>query len=313
MRWDERLGRRLTLRDLRILLIAVEAGSVSKAAVQLRVSQPAISKTIAQIERALGARLVERGPRGIAATAAGEALVARVRMAFHHLRASVEAMDESVAPNVGELRLCGNQVALSELIPAIIAEIHATRPDIVFNVRQSHTFADQVRLLEDEEVELVVARVAMPMPMEKLRMEELFRDDFVVVARSANRWRRRKSIALDELLDEPWTFPPEDTVTGHAMAEIFRSNGLTAPRRGAAATSLQLHRRLVAESGFLTFFPASVANTLPGVAVLPVRLAQPPQVVGILTLKHRTASPLARLFIEGARRLIAAAAPARGA
>src|SRR5262245_51453567 len=62
--WDERIGRRLTLWDLSILSTAVEAGSMSKAAEQLRLSQPAISKTISLLEREVGARLVTRSPRG---------------------------------------------------------------------------------------------------------------------------------------------------------------------------------------------------------------------------------------------------------
>ena len=77
--WDERIGRRLTLRDLGILLTAVEAGSMSKAAEKLRVSQPAISKTISLLEREVGAQLITRTPRGVGSTAVQAAHAAGAR------------------------------------------------------------------------------------------------------------------------------------------------------------------------------------------------------------------------------------------
>lgn len=305
-----RIGRRLTLRDLRILMIAVDAGSVSRAAAQLRVSQPAISKTITQLEQAIGTPLVSRSSRGITPTEAGRALLARSSAAFRELQAGIEAMDDLAHPKSGELGIAGNQVALSGIIPAIITRLYTRHPGIVFNVIPAQTFAEQVRLLEEEKAELLIARVALPMRSEHLRSIELFRDDFVVAAGPRHRWRRRKKVELAELVGEPWTFPPPETVTGQSMAQIFRSNGLDPPQVSVSATSLQLHQRLVLESDFLTFLPTSLARMIPGIHILPVALALAPQHVGVLTLKYRTQSPLAKLFIEEARAATQALHPA---
>lgn len=301
MTWDDRVGRRVTLRDLRILLTAVEVGSVSKAATQLRVSQPAISKTITQIERTIGAPLVTRSSRGIAPTEQGRALLARSRAAFAELQAGIAAMKDLSQPELGELRIAGNQVALSGIIPTIIDRLYRRHPGIVFHVMQLQTFSDQIRVLEERQVDLVIGRVALPLAAENLLLVELFRDDFVVVAGPDHRWGRRKKIALAELVNEPWTFPPQETVTGQSMAQIFRASGLDMPQINVAASSLQLHQRLVLESGFLTFFPTSLARAIPGLCVLPVPLDLQPQSVAVMALKHRTLSPVAKLFIEEAK------------
>ena len=301
MEWDERIGRRLTLRDLRILMTAVDVGSVSKAAAHLGVSQPAISKTITQIERAVGVQLVKRSSRGIEPTDHGRALLARSRAAFRELQVGIEAMDDRSNPKSGELGIAGNQVALAGIVPTIINRLYAQHPGIVFNVLQAQTFADQVRILEEEKAELVVCRIALPLTTEHLRLIELFTDDFVVVAGPRHRWGRRKRILLSELVNEPWTFPPPETVTGQSMAQIFRSQGLEQPQVNVAASSVQLHQRLVLEGDFLTFFPTSLARAIPGLHILPVPLELEPQSVGILTLKYRTESPLARLFIDEAK------------
>src|SRR3954447_6947439 len=112
MSWEARIGRRLTLRDLRILMTAVEVGSVSKAAAKMRISQPAISKTITQLERAIGTRLVTRSPRGIDPTPEGRALLDRSLTAFRELQSGIAAMDDLSHPKSGELGVAGNQVAL---------------------------------------------------------------------------------------------------------------------------------------------------------------------------------------------------------
>ena len=74
MLWHERIGRRLKLRDLPIVLAVVERGSMARAANELAMSQPAVSKAIADMERELGARFLDRTARGIEPTTYGRAL-----------------------------------------------------------------------------------------------------------------------------------------------------------------------------------------------------------------------------------------------
>lgn len=73
--WQGRIGRRLRLRDLHILSAVVESGSMAKAAAHLRVTQPAVSKAIGDLEAAVGARLLDRSPHGVEPTVYGRALL----------------------------------------------------------------------------------------------------------------------------------------------------------------------------------------------------------------------------------------------
>jgi DNA-binding transcriptional LysR family regulator len=86
MPWNERTKRRLKLRDLDILTALIETGSMGKAASRLNISQPAVSKAIAELERALGVRLVDRSRRGIMPTPFGLALKKRSVAIFNDLR-----------------------------------------------------------------------------------------------------------------------------------------------------------------------------------------------------------------------------------
>jgi DNA-binding transcriptional LysR family regulator len=77
MRWDERVGRRLKLRDLHIFMAVVERGTMARAASSLAMSQPAVSKAIADMEHTLGLRPLNRSRHGVEPTAYGHALVRR--------------------------------------------------------------------------------------------------------------------------------------------------------------------------------------------------------------------------------------------
>lgn len=302
--WDERIGRRLTLWDLSILLTAVEAGSMSKAADQLRVSQPAVSKTIALLEREVGAKLVARSSRGIEPTEYGRALLDRSRAALDELKQAVNDMEVLSDPKAGELRIAANEVALSGVVGTVINQLYARYPGIVFEIVPAYTRAAQIHELEQGNVEVMVGQLADTAADRHLESSVLFQDQLVVVAGPDNPLARRSKIELSELLDEPWAFSPLSSFSGQSMEQAFRASGLELPRIMVVASSMQLLQRLVMGNEFLAFFPSSVVRVARGVSVLPVTVHARWQPIGILTVKHRTLSPLAKLFIECAQSVV---------
>src|ERR1700752_2995076 len=103
--WESQIGRRLRLRDLHVFHTVVQQGSMAKAAAQLGVSQPAISEVIADLEHALGVRLLDRSPQGIAPTMYGNALLKRSTAAFDELKQSVRDIEHLADPASGEIKI----------------------------------------------------------------------------------------------------------------------------------------------------------------------------------------------------------------
>jgi DNA-binding transcriptional LysR family regulator len=137
-----------------------------------------------------------------------------------------------------------------------------------------------------------------------VNFESLFDDSYVVAAGAQNQWARRRSIELAELAGEPWTLPPRESVIGALALEAFRASGLDYPRTTVVTDSPQVRASLLTTGRFVTIFPTSVLGFLKmrsEIKALPVDLpmARVPNV--IVTVKDRTLSPLARLFIEQAR------------
>jgi DNA-binding transcriptional LysR family regulator len=120
------------------------------------------------------------------------------------------------------------------------------------------------------------------------------------MAGSRSPWARRRRIALAELVDEPWVLPPPEGIMGPTYLDVFRASSLDHPRIAVFATQPAARLNLVAAGRFLTIAADHLLRR-PGIKVLPVKLQYTRAPVGIVTLKNRTLSTVARLFIETAR------------
>ena len=99
--WESQIGRRLKLRDLHVFVTIVQRGSMAKAAEHLGVSQPAVSEIIADLEHAVGVRLLDRGPQGVTPTMYGQEMIERSRAAFDELKQGITAIEALADPTVG--------------------------------------------------------------------------------------------------------------------------------------------------------------------------------------------------------------------
>ena len=105
--WERQVGRRLRLRDLHVFATVARMGSMGKAAQELRVSQPAVSEVIADLEHAVGARLLDRTPQGTSVTLYGAALERRVLAVFDELKQGIKDIEFLLDPTAGEVRIGG--------------------------------------------------------------------------------------------------------------------------------------------------------------------------------------------------------------
>lgn len=305
MHWTDRAGARIRLRDLHILLVVVERGSMSRAADQLSVSVPVVSKTIADLEQVLGVPLLDRSPQGVKPTSYGHALLDCGVAVFDELRRGLRQVEFLSDPGAGELSIGGNEPLMAGLVPAVIDRLAARHPRMQFHAAQGD-IASLHRQLRERTVDLIVARALRPVEDEDLATEVLFDEQLFVVAGAQSPWARKRKLKLADLLDAPWILPPADTVIGALVRDAFRAAGLAAPKPRVVALSLPLRNSLVATGRYLTVVAGSMldltAQQLPA-KVLPVTLDAPSRPVEIIRLKNRTLTPVAQLFIDEARKV----------
>jgi len=304
MDWDEqRLSRRLKLRDLHVLLTVARCGSMGKAATQLATSQPAISKMIADMEYTLGVRLLDRNPQGVEPTIYARPLLDRGIIAFDELRQAIKHIEFLANPTAGELRI-GCSIAIGTAFATVVVDrLSRQHPGIVFHLLAAES-GMTYRALEERQVDLVIARIFRPLALEHMRAEVLYDEEEVVVAGAQNPCTRRRKLALRDLMNETWTLPPPDSLTGSLIVEAFRSRGLDLPNATVFTSSVPVRSALLATGRFLSIVPGFVVK-FPmdhrALKRLPIRLPTTRRPVGIITLKNRTLNPLTQLFIESAR------------
>src|SRR5713226_8838094 len=119
MEWSERIGRRIRLRDLHILLAVVQCKSMAKAAEHLAISKPVVSKVIADLEHVLGVRLLERDRHGAEPTIYGAALLKRGTTVFDELREGVKDIEFLADPTTGEVRIGSNPFLVGSFVSAV--------------------------------------------------------------------------------------------------------------------------------------------------------------------------------------------------
>jgi DNA-binding transcriptional LysR family regulator len=303
MRVNERIGRRLKLRDLNIFLTVVNERSMSKAAIELAVSQPAVSRAIADMEHTLGVPLLDRNPHGVEPTQYGQSLMKRSIVVFDELQQSVKDIEFLADPTAGEIRIGCNGPSAAGIVPAVIEKLNRRHPRIVFHVVQAD-LATLQRGLRDRNIELAIWRGHTLNSDEDLLSEVLCNDRPLVVAGPRNKWVRPQRIKLADLLEEPWILPPSHSVAGMLIDETFRSGGLNVPRTCVSSASMPVTMYLLAAGRFLTMLPDSMLRfsaKYTSLKVVPVKLPASPRLVTAVSLKHRTLSPAAKLFIEYAR------------
>ena len=149
---------------------------------------------------------------------------------------------------------------------------------------------------------------------EKFGFENLYNDSYVVVAGAQNQWARRRRVALAELVNESWLLPPPERALGPVYLEAFRASGLDYPRAAVFTIDSRVRIGLLATGRFLTIVPTAVLrfSKRPDIKVLPVELQYARVPIGIVTLKNRTLSPVAQLFIDCVREVARPLAKRKG-
>ena len=257
------IDERIKFRHLQCVLAVARLGSLQRAAEALAISQPAVSKTLKELEALLGVRLLERGRKGAELTTAGAAFA-------RHAQASVGALRQavaSVAPGPGRsgpVRLG----ALPTVAPALIAQLlhqldRQAEGSSANHLRvHSGTNPELLGLLRQGELDLVVGRFAEPSLMLGLSFEHLYTDPLVLAVRPGHRLLGRSQAELmAHLLEHRLILPLPDTAIRHAADNFLSQRGLGRPARLLETLSVSLARQHTLASDAIWFTPLGTVRT----------------------------------------------------
>jgi DNA-binding transcriptional LysR family regulator len=240
-------------RLLRHFLAVVDHRGISAAAEELHISQPALTKSVRQLEQALGVKLFERLPTGVVPTRFGEILARRVRLIdleYRHALAEIEAIKGGTG---GTINLGAGPVWMARLLPPIVAEFERQQPNVKIRMRGG-VIDTLVPALLAGELDVICSSLDFPTHPEIIK-EHLTEIRHVLVARPEHPLASRKEIAAADLLDYPWVALINDYVGNSRVSSFFAANELAPPRIAVETTSSSSILALIQAGDFIVNIP----------------------------------------------------------
>lgn len=286
----------LKLQQLRILVRLSQVGQVRKVAEAFHVTQPAISKQIAEMEAALEMPLVQRVGRRLRFTAAGESLVTHGREILHHLEQARTELDALASGVAGRVMVGAVGTTTAVLAPAAISSFQRHAPNAEVALIESTT--DRMfPMLLDGELDLVVSRTPPP-DQQEFEQVRICKDPIVVVVSREHPLAFRRSLDWKDLSDMPWILAPAGSALDKGLAQTLTRHKLSLPQGCVRSTSLLAYTSLLEGGALLGLLPESHARRsveAGSLAVLPLLMSNLPSQV-LLTRRRNRLSPVIELM-----------------
>lgn len=278
----------LKLKDLRYLVAVADTRHFGHAAARCFVSQPTLSAQLKKLESYLGVQLIERQPRRIQLTEAGEAIVARARRMLAASDEIVTLAQTQRDPLAGRLRLALLPTIGPYLLPLVATHIRKALPRIDLLLYEYQT-EPMLERLQSGDVDAGI--LALPAHGEGLVQEQLYAEPFVVALPADHPLASRASLKVQDLDDETLLLLED----GHCLRDqalAVCSHGASHERQDFRATSLETLRQMVASGSGITLLPELASRgsygTARGVAV--VRFARPAPVRNVGAVWRKTSA-----------------------
>jgi DNA-binding transcriptional LysR family regulator len=282
----------LDVRRMRVLREVAAQGSFSAAAEALSFTQSAVSQQIAALERESGAKLVERGARGIRLTPAGQALVSHADAILARLDDAEQELAAIAGLKGGRLRTASFQSAGGTLVPRALAEFHRRHPDVDLSASTAELPEAHEQLRAGEiDVAIVMDFEAQPLLFGDLDTEHLLDDPYFLTLPSNHRLAEKRAVALKDLADEDWINSCPGTSCDQVVLGACRAAGFEPHVVIECDENEQMQACVAGGLGVALWPQLALAHVRPGIVVKPVAGEQVLRHVHAATLSGAYRSP----------------------
>lgn len=309
MRPPRLLDGRLKLRHLVVVDALTEQGSLVAAAAHLRVTQPALTRTLHELEEILGVELYERHPRGITPTIYGAAFTEHARAVLAQLNQAGRHVSELANAQRGAVTVGIHLAGSNVLLPRAVARLKARRPNISVTIREGNP-EGLLAELESGRLDFIVGRIASQLARSYTMQRILYDEAIRIAVRNGHPACELDRPALADLLDFPWILPGTETALRAELEQLFLRQDLPLPESRVECTSILTLRNLLIETEMVAALPSLIVRDDERLTALPVSLEPTSQAVGVTQPAHVAPSPSARALLD---ELVAVAAELRAA
>ena len=219
---------RLKLRQLRLLTAIADEGTVLKGSQALNIAQPAATKSIKELEDALGVQLFERSSRGVTPTDFGAVMIKHGKLILAQLRHAGEELQSLEEGLSGRVHVGTLLAASTSLLPRALARLRERRPGIAVTVAEG-TIDRLMPGLRTGDIDVVLGRLPEYREREGLKQDVLYLDTVSIMVRAGHPLTQRDALTLADLVDQAWVMPPTQTSLRRQIDQAFRHEDLDPP------------------------------------------------------------------------------------
>ena len=296
-------SQRIRLRHLHTFVAVAQQGTLGRAAETLNLSQPALSKTLNELEQLTGTRLFERGRLGAQLTLVGEQFLTHAVKVLDALNSAGQALNRKEGLNNDIVRIGALPTAALGILPTVIGQFHKQQKDITLQVATMNN----TRLLaglKSGEIDIGIGRMSDPELMSGLHYELLFLESLKLVVRPGHPLLQ-ETVTLSRVMEWPVVVSPKGTVPRQNAEALLQSQGCKMPAGCIETLSASLSRQLTVDFDYVWFVPSGAVkdDLRRGVlTALPIATQGAGEPIGILTRVDATLTPGTQTLLSAIRK-----------
>lgn len=294
---------RIRLRHLHCFVTVAQSRHLGRAGERLGLTQPAISKTLTELEELVGVRLLLRQRAGTDLTAAGMRFLRHALRVLEDIDAAADSVASGDLPRHERIRIG----ALPSIVPAVlldaVSRFRSAHPEVGLAVQtgMNRTLID---LLKADVLDLVIGRMDDPVTMEGLWFESLGPEPLVLAVRAGHPLTENAKPTMPEVLAWPLVVPALASIPRHSTESLLARHGASLPESCLETADAYLSRLLTQQSDSVWFAPLSAARLAVNageLVLLPIDTQGTEEPIGLLRRSDRALEPVAEAFMEGVR------------
>ena len=293
-------SQRIRLRHLHTFVAVAQQGTLGRAAETLNLSQPALSKTLNELEQLTGTRLFERGRLGAQLTLVGEQFLTHAVKVLDALNTAGQALNRKEGLSNDIVRIGALPTAALGILPSVIGQFHQQQKDITLQVA---TMNNTMLLagLKSGEIDIGIGRMSDP---ELMNYELLFLESLKLVVRPGHPLLQ-ETVTLSRVMEWPVVVSPKGTLPRQNAEALLQSQGCKIPTGCIETLSASLSRQLTVDYDYVWFVPSgAVKDDLRRglLAALPIPTQGAGEPIGILTRVDATLTAGSQTLLSAIRK-----------
>lgn len=248
----------MDFRQLRHFVAVVDHGNLSTAAKRVYISQPALTRSIKNLEDMLGTALLERSARGTVPTPAGDLFYQHARMILSDWQRASDDIRTFKSGVTGNIALGIGAMFASHIMDEVVRRVGEELPQVSLSVTEGY-FEDLMSLLQVGRIDAIFSTFPVAVDTHEVTLEPLTEVTAVIAAGASHPLSRKRSVQLADLAQTRWAVINQRH-SQQAHEQLFTTHGLVAPHAALRVNSLGLLKAAVISAGYVAHVPAHVVE-----------------------------------------------------